>query len=73
MVVIQDRLQQVCQPGNGGPVEDWINVEQLHQAIVCWGRDLTVVDRLRHDIVKKGRGMPSGTSTHIESVSLSPS
>lgn len=24
------RLHLVCQPGNGGPVEDWINVEQLH-------------------------------------------
>jgi hypothetical protein len=23
-------LQLVCQPGNGGPVEDWINVECLH-------------------------------------------
>lgn len=30
--VSQDRLQLVCQPGNGGPVEDWINVEQLHRA-----------------------------------------
>ena len=25
-----DRLQLICQPGNGGPVEDWINVELLH-------------------------------------------
>jgi hypothetical protein len=24
-------LQLVCQPGNGGPVEDWINVESLHR------------------------------------------
>jgi len=23
-------LHLVCQPGNGGPVEDWINVEQIH-------------------------------------------
>jgi Domain of unknown function (DUF1995) len=26
------RLHLVCQPGNGGPVEDWINVEKLHRA-----------------------------------------
>jgi hypothetical protein len=26
------RLYLVCQPGNGGPVEDWINVEQLHRS-----------------------------------------
>jgi hypothetical protein len=26
------RLHLVCQPGNGGPVEDWINVERLHKA-----------------------------------------
>ena len=26
------RLNLVCQPGNGGPVEDWQNVEQLHLA-----------------------------------------
>lgn len=25
-------LHLVCQPGNGGPVEDWINVEKLHRA-----------------------------------------
>jgi Domain of unknown function (DUF1995) len=25
------RIHIVCQPGNGGPVEDWINVEQLHK------------------------------------------
>jgi Domain of unknown function (DUF1995) len=24
------RLHIVCQPGNGGPVEDWINVQTLH-------------------------------------------
>lgn len=29
--VTQERLHVVCQPGNGGPVEDWINVEQLHR------------------------------------------
>ena len=29
---MQKRLQLVCQPGNGGPVEDWINVEALHKA-----------------------------------------
>ena len=23
------RIQLICQPGNGGPVEDWINVEQF--------------------------------------------
>jgi hypothetical protein len=28
----QERLYLVCQPGNGGPVEDWINVEQLHRS-----------------------------------------
>ena len=27
-----NRLQLICQPGNGGPVEDWINVELLHRA-----------------------------------------
>jgi hypothetical protein len=27
-----DRFHLVCQPGNGGPVEDWINVERLHKA-----------------------------------------
>ena len=26
------RLNLVCQPGNGGPVEDWINVKQLHES-----------------------------------------
>jgi Domain of unknown function (DUF1995) len=26
------RLHIVCQPGNGGPVEDWINVQTLHNA-----------------------------------------
>ena len=26
------RFHLVCQPGNGGPVEDWINVERLHKA-----------------------------------------
>jgi len=26
----KNRLHLVCQPGNGGPVEDWINVEALH-------------------------------------------
>jgi hypothetical protein len=25
-------LHLVCQPGNGGPVEDWINCEKLHNA-----------------------------------------
>jgi Domain of unknown function (DUF1995) len=25
-----NRIQLICQPGNGGPVEDWINVEQLY-------------------------------------------
>ena len=24
-------LHLVCQPGNGGPVEDWVNVEALHK------------------------------------------
>ena len=28
--VDSDRFHLVCQPGNGGPVEDWINVEALH-------------------------------------------
>eukprot|EP00548_Thalassiothrix_antarctica_P001419 CAMPEP_0194146300 /NCGR_PEP_ID=MMETSP0152-20130528/20505_1 /TAXON_ID=1049557 /ORGANISM="Thalassiothrix antarctica, Strain L6-D1" /LENGTH=173 /DNA_ID=CAMNT_0038846785 /DNA_START=859 /DNA_END=1383 /DNA_ORIENTATION=+ len=23
-------LHLICQPGNGGPVEDWINVEKIH-------------------------------------------
>jgi hypothetical protein len=27
-----ERLHFVCQPGSGGPVEDWINVERLHNA-----------------------------------------
>lgn len=27
-----ERLHLVCQPGSGGPVEDWINVERLHNA-----------------------------------------
>lgn len=26
------RLQVICQPGNGGPVEDWINVKVLHES-----------------------------------------
>jgi hypothetical protein len=26
------RLHLVCQPGSGGPVEDWINVERIHKA-----------------------------------------
>lgn len=29
---IESRLHLICQPGNGGPVEDWINVEKLHRA-----------------------------------------
>jgi Domain of unknown function (DUF1995) len=29
--VVEGRFQLICQPGNGGPVEDWINVEQLAQ------------------------------------------
>jgi Domain of unknown function (DUF1995) len=29
---MQQRLYLVCQPGNGGPVEDWINVERLTEA-----------------------------------------
>jgi Domain of unknown function (DUF1995) len=29
--VVDGRFQLICQPGNGGPVEDWINVEQLAQ------------------------------------------
>ena len=32
LTLSEDRLQLVCQPGNGGPVEDWINVERLHRA-----------------------------------------
>lgn len=31
------RLYLVCQPGNGGPVEDWINVEKLHQSSLSKG------------------------------------
>ena len=27
----EPRVNLVCQPGNGGPVEDWINVEKLHK------------------------------------------
>ncbi|KAL7557809.1 hypothetical protein ACA910_003853 [Epithemia clementina (nom. ined.)] len=30
-VTTNPRLHLVCQPGNGGPVEDWINVQTLHQ------------------------------------------
>jgi hypothetical protein len=26
------KLHLVCQPGNGGPVEDWVNVKALHKA-----------------------------------------
>lgn len=26
------KLHLVCQPGNGGPVEDWINVKKIHDA-----------------------------------------
>lgn len=26
------RMHLVCQPGNGGPVEDWVNVKALHEA-----------------------------------------
>jgi hypothetical protein len=26
------KLHLVCQPGNGGPVEDWVNVKTLHEA-----------------------------------------
>lgn len=29
---VANRVHLVCQPGNGGPVEDWINVEKLHEA-----------------------------------------
>ena len=27
------RLHMVCQPGNGGPVEDWLNVETLSKSL----------------------------------------
>lgn len=32
LTLAENRLQLVCQPGNGGPVEDWINVELLHKS-----------------------------------------
>lgn len=37
LTLIDGRFQLICQPGNGGPVEDWINVEQLAQGecITC--------------------------------------
>jgi hypothetical protein len=38
-----ERLHLVCQPGSGGPVEDWINVEKLHNAASSILADKTVV------------------------------
>jgi hypothetical protein len=31
LTLSENSLQFICQPGNGGPVEDWINVELLHR------------------------------------------
>lgn len=46
-----DRLHLVCQPGNGGPVEDWINTERLHKAS---SGQLTVVVNGALDKVRDG-------------------
>lgn len=48
------RLQLICQPGNGGPVEDWINVEKLHQP----GVTTTVVVNGALDKVRDGYYAP---------------
>jgi len=41
LTLADDRLQLVCQPGNGGPVEDWINVELLHRQASRQSRGVT--------------------------------
>jgi hypothetical protein len=38
-----ERLHLVCQPGSGGPVEDWINVERMHDAASLEQTDKAVV------------------------------
>lgn len=46
------KIHIVCQPGNGGPVEDWVNVEKLHKGA---GGDIpTVVVNGALDKVRDG-------------------
>ena len=48
------RLHIVCQPGNGGPVEDWINVEKLHAASETTTSTATLVVNGALDKVRDG-------------------
>ena len=49
-------LHMVCQPGNGGPVEDWVNVETLHKA--AGGKVPTMVVNGALDKVRDGYYAP---------------
>jgi hypothetical protein len=48
------RLHLVCQPGNGGPVEDWINVERLHKASTSASPPVTCIVNGALDKVRDG-------------------
>jgi Domain of unknown function (DUF1995) len=49
-----NRIHLVCQPGNGGPVEDWINVEQIHRSANLQDGGATVVVNGALDKVRDG-------------------
>jgi Domain of unknown function (DUF1995) len=49
-----NRLHLVCQPGNGGPVEDWINVEQIHRSSNLQEGGATIVMNGALDKVRDG-------------------
>jgi hypothetical protein len=50
-----ERLHLVCQPGNAGPVEDWINVERLHNAASTLSADKAVVTCIVNGALDKVR------------------
>ena len=50
------KLHLVCQPGNGGPVEDWVNVELFHKS--AGGSSPTVVVNGALDKVRDGYYAP---------------
>jgi hypothetical protein len=50
-----ERLHLVCQPGSGGPVEDWINVERLHNAASSLSPDKAVITCVLNGALDKVR------------------
>jgi hypothetical protein len=50
-----ERLHLVCQPGSGGPVEDWINVERLHDAASSLSPDKAVITCVLNGALDKVR------------------